>query len=297
MATVWHTILSGMQRVSSARPIYAVAALGLYVVSLWIVGARWRRFLAALGGRIGVSRAVLATVGGIAAGNLTPSSRLAGEACRIALGRLGGTVSWQQATLATVWDRLSELPAIIVLGAMAAVALHNLAGTARSVALVVGLIGIAVGGAVLIRAIRRSSVRLGGWRERLALDAISGRVFAAGVGYSLLLWLQDYARLTCVMLAFGVSLLPTQTAALSIVAMLGGLVPALAGLGPVEGGLVAGLVAFGVDLPTAAAITATERLISYAFSTSVGVAVIALVGGRSLWSGRRMLGALARPAS
>ena len=49
--------------------------------------------------------------------------------------------------------------------------------------------------------------------------------------------------------------------------MLGGVVPGVAGLGPVEGGLVAGLMAFGVDLPTAAAVTALERAISYGFST------------------------------
>jgi uncharacterized membrane protein YbhN (UPF0104 family) len=72
--------------------------------------------------------------------------------------------------------------------------------------------------------------------------------------------------------------------------MLGALVPTLGGLGAVEGGLVAGLAAFGVDLPTAAAITAIERAISYGFSTGAGLIVIALLGGRSLWPGRRTLG-------
>jgi uncharacterized membrane protein YbhN (UPF0104 family) len=59
--------------------------------------------------------------------------------------------------------------------------------------------------------------------------------------------------------------------------MVAGLVPSFAGLGPVEGGLV---VAFGVDVPTAAAITAAERLMSYGFSTSAGSVVVALLGGR-----------------
>ena len=112
-------------------------------------------------------------------------------------------------------------------------------------------------------------------------------MFAEGVGYSSLLWLQDVLRLTCVTLAFGVVLSPTQIATLSMLAMLGGVVPAIAGLGPVEGGLVAGLLAFGVDLPTAAAITALERVISYGFSTAAGAVVIALLGGGSLWSAVR----------
>ena len=88
-------------------------------------------------------------------------------------------------------------------------------------------------------------------------------------------------------LAFGVVLSPTKIATLSMLAMLGGVMPAIAGLGPVEGGLIAGLMAFGIDLPTAAAVTALERAISYGFSTSAGAVVIALMGGHSVWSAVR----------
>ena len=131
---------------------------------------------------------------------------------------------------------------------------------------------------------RRSGFALAGGGERLAVDRVRPALLAAGVGYSSLLWLQDLLRLACATLAFGVVLSPTQIATLSVLAMLGGVVPAIAGLGPVEGGLIAGLMAFGVDLPTAAAVTALERAISYGFSTSAGAMVIALMGGRSVWS-------------
>ena len=112
-------------------------------------------------------------------------------------------------------------------------------------------------------------------------------LFLAGVGYSSALWLQDFLRLTCVTLAFGVVLSPAQIATLCVLAMLGGVVPGVAGLGPVEGGLVAGLMAFGVDVPTAAAVTALERAISYGFSTSAGALVIAMLGGGSVWNAAR----------
>ena len=46
-------------------------------------------------------------------------------------------------------------------------------------------------------------------------------------------------------------------------------------------------MAFGVDLPTSAAVTALERAISYGFGTAAGGAVIALLGGRSMWIGVR----------
>jgi uncharacterized membrane protein YbhN (UPF0104 family) len=265
------------------RPGYILAALALYVTSLFIAGARWRGFLRALGGDVGVGRAALATLGGISAGNLAPSSRLGGEACRVALVRLTGNATWRQATVAALWDRLSEVPPILVLGAMGVVAVGRLTSAWRPALLVGGLAFALIAAGLAVTRLLRSRSWLDGWRERLAIDRVRGRVFAMGVGYSALLWLQDVFRLTCAALAFGVTLAPTKIAALSILAMLGGLVPGIAGLGPVEGSLLTGLMAFGVDLPTAAAVTATERAISYGFSTSTGALAIALLGGRSLW--------------
>lgn len=285
MHAIWLTSATIAHRLSTARPVFAAAALALYIVSLLIAGARWGGFLRALGAEAGVVRATLATLGGIAAGNLMPSP--GGEAVRIALVRAGRRTTWQQATAAAVWDRLSELPPILVLGAMALVAVRSLASRGRTLT-IAAVAGLAIGLAVLaLWRLRRSGFVWRGWRARLARHRVSARVFAAGVGYSSLLWLQDYLRLTSALLAFGVVLSPTQVATLSMLAMLGGLVPAIAGLGPVEGGLVAGLLAFGVDLPTAAAVTALERAISYGFSTSAGAVVIALLGGGSLWQAVR----------
>ena len=285
MHAIWHTLATSAWRLSTARPAYAAAALALYVVSLFIAGIRWRGFLRALGADATVMRATLATLGGIAAGNLTPSP--GGEACRIALLRAGGRTRWQQAAVAAIWDRLSELPPILVLGAMALVAVRSVAAGWQTNRILAGAAAaLALAGFGLWR-VRRSGGAWTRWRAQLAQHRVSPRVFAEGVGYSSLLWLQDVLRLTCATLAFGVVLSPTKVAALSIVAMLGGLVPAIAGLGPVEGGLVAGLLAFGVDLPEAAAITALERAISYGFSTSAGAVVIALLGGGSLWNAVR----------
>lgn len=284
MPSLWRIVADSFDRLSTARPSYAAAAFLLYVVSLFIAGARWRGFLRVLGGETTVWRATLATLGGIAAGNLTPSP--GGEACRIALVRLGGRATWREATIAAIWDRLSELPPILVLMLMSLVAVRHVA-SGRS-----GLAAIGVSVAIVIAAfalwrMRRAGFASIGWRERLALGRVRPPLFLAGVGYSSALWLQDFLRLSCVTLAFGVTLSTPQIATLCVLAMLGGAVPAVAGLGPVEGGLVAGLMAFGVDLPTAAAVTALERAISYGFSTSAGAIVIAMLGGGSVWSAAR----------
>jgi uncharacterized membrane protein YbhN (UPF0104 family) len=280
--SIWQPVANSLYRLSTADLRYVLAALSLYIVSLFIVGERWRGFLRALGGSVGVTRATLATLGGIAAGNLTPG-RVGGEASRIALVRLRGTVTWRQATVAAIWDRLSELPPVLVLSLMALIAVRRAIAGWRAAWIVAGVVIGVIAGALAIGRLRASGISFEKWRERLALDRVRWQVFAAGVGYSSLLWFQDVLRLTCATRALGVSLSPTRIATLSMLAMLGGLVPSLAGLGPVEGGLLAGLMAFGIDLQTAAAITAIERAISYGFSTGAGALVIALMGGRSLW--------------
>ena len=280
MSTLWSAAVTGAARLSTARPIYVLAALALYVVSLFITGARWRGFLRALGSNVTIVEASLATLGGIAAGNITPS-RVGTDPCRISLVRLTTTVTWPQVTLAAAWDRLSEVPSVAILAVMSAIALHRIdASWTRTAAWIAGGVAI-VGLAIGIHRIRSTSSPRG-WIARLKLDQMTPSVFAAGVGYSALLWLQDVVRLACDGLAVGVHLTATQTATLAMSTIVGGLVPTVGGLVVVEGGLIAGLVAFGVDLPSAVALTAVERAISYGFSTVSGGLVVLLMAGRSL---------------
>ena len=176
LSSIWHTVASSVQRLWTAEPGYAAAALALYIASVFIVGARWRGFLRALGGEVGMWRATLATLGGLAAGNLTPAP--GGEACRIALARLGGRATWKQATVAAVWDRLSELPPIVVLSAMALVAVRHLAAGWQTTTIVAAVAVALVAGVFALARLRASGFVLAGWRERLALDRVNGRIFA-----------------------------------------------------------------------------------------------------------------------
>lgn len=283
MLGIWHLVGETARRLMTARPGYILLALSLYVTSLFIVGARWRGFVRSVGGEVAVWRASLATLGGIAVNNLFPSGRIGGEACRIALVRKHGVVTWRQATVSAVWDRLSQVPAIAVLVVLALLALKDLTSNWRQMAVLGAVMLALVAAGFAIKYLRRSEPAEGGWRQHLAFNRQNLRVFGIGIGLSGLVFLQDVLRISCAALAFGVSLPPSKIAVLSVVSLIGGLAPSLGGFGPVEGGLVAGLMAFGVDLPTAAAITAAERLISYGFSTSAGSAVVALLGGRSLW--------------
>src|SRR4051812_33261419 len=170
--SIWHILVRSVDRLSDARPGYAAAAFALYVISLAIAGARWRGFLRALGGDVGVTRATLATVGGIAAGNLAPVP--GGEAGGIAVARMGGRATWQQATAAAVWDRLSEVPPIVVLTVVAVPAIGSLAARGRPTPVAIGVF-LAAAAVVLFAAwrLRRSGVALTVWRERLAQHRVS----------------------------------------------------------------------------------------------------------------------------
>ena len=70
------------------------------------------------------------------------------------------------------------------------------------------------------------------------------------------IWMLDVVRLRLAAAAFHTPIGFTEAATLAAITIVAGLVPSLAGLGPIEGGLVAGLIAFGVSPADAIAITA-----------------------------------------
>ena len=278
------TIRAAIERLSAAEPAFLLGALALYVGSLFIAGARWRLFVRALGGQVGVRGATLAITAAIAVNNLTPSSRLGGEACRVTLVRMRCGTGWREATTAAVWDRVSELPCMAVLAVASAWAIRGMTPAWRAAALVLAAaLGIALA-AVGWRQLHGRGPAGTRWTKLLAFDRVTARVFAIGVAWSVALWLQDVVRLAVVARAFGVSLTAEGVALLSILTVVGGFAPTVGGVGAVEGGLVAGLMALGVDPPAAIAITAGERAISYGFATAAGVVVIATQGGHSLWA-------------
>jgi uncharacterized protein (TIRG00374 family) len=154
---------------------------------------------------------------------------------------------------------------------------------ALAIAATVAIAALAIG----IRQLKRSRDRLRQFADYLAADRVDVPTYLAGVALASLMWVLDVLRLACATRAVGVSLSIGELAALSMVAMLGGLVPGVAGLGPVEASLVATLLTLGARPATAVAATAIERAISYGFSTAAGALVITVVSGRSLWSAMR----------
>lgn len=282
MTTITRILAEALATLSRADLFWVGVGFLLYAASLLCAGARWRVVVRAVGGTVGWWHATLATVAGVFINNVTPTGRLGGEACRIAVTRLRGTLTIARGALATLCDRLSDIPPVLLLFTLALPVLHRyLSSHLNVVALVLAVLVIAT---LLVGRWLRSTLRawMSTWRAELHGAGLPARDLALGFSYSALIWIEDLARLLVVGLAFDVRFSVPQAAALSVIAVAANFAPTVGGLGAVEGGLMGGLALFGVPIETAIAITTVERLISYGFSTVTGGITVALLGGRRL---------------
>ena len=266
-------------------------ALGVYLASVVVVALRWRVVLEGVTGRRPpLLQLVLATFASAFVNNITPTGRLGGEACRVAaLRRLGcGSVPRAMATIA--YERLSEAPSIVAIAVVTLVVVGRLRIDATAVPWAWWM---AIGAGFVAAVLLRTRVAIG-WRrlrDRLrALHsfAIPPSTLAVAVAVSAAIWILDVVRLRLVAAAFDAPVSFAQTATLTAVTIVAGLVPTIGGLGVIEGGLVAALIGLGVAPADAVAITIVERSMSYGIATVAGLGSLSLLGGRSLWKAVRV---------
>lgn len=262
-------------------------AVALYAISVPVSAWRWRTVLRGLQHPAPLGRLMLAHLAAICVNNVTPASRLAGEACRaVALVR-GRIAATSTAVVSIVYDRLSEVPAVAVIAIVGLAAAGeritpslDAITPARVLIVVAGTGGLA---AAVIAAAPRIRTRL----RSLPSIALSPRVLAAAAAVSAAIWMLDVMRLRAAAAAVGAPVTLVQAALLSAITVVAGLVPSVGGLGVIEGGLVGGLVACGVAPTDAAAITAIERSISYGLATIAGAGALSALGGRAMWDAVR----------
>lgn len=275
LRSAWHTL-------TTADLAWVGAGIALYAASLLAAGARWRLAVRVVGGEVEWSHASMATVAGVFVNNVTPTGRLGGEACRIAITRLRGTLSITRGALASLCDRLSDVPAILGLTLAALPVLHDYVHGRVHALLAIVMVILAV--LLLFGRWLRFTVRtaLSSWHSELRDLPISPGVVALGLGLSALIWAGDVLRLVAVGLAFDTGFSVPQATALAVIALVAAFAPTIGGVGVVEGGLMGGLALFGVPIENAIAITTVERAISYGLSTVSGALIVFLLGGRSL---------------
>jgi len=277
---LWHTLTSAARLLTHLHAVYALGALLVYLTSIVIVAFRWRLILRAFGVRTSVLNAGMIYSAGVFATNITPARTLGGDAVRIALTRLRTNAPLKAVTASVVYDRMSEVPALAVVALIAMPVLHP------SVA-VVGVIAIVLTVLAFVPTIRNATTaRIARWHDTIVGVPVTKGSVAAALGCSLIAWLQDVTRIVLEAAAVGVRLSPAQAATLTWIRLLGGLVPVPGGAGVVEGGLIAGLVWFGVPADRAAAATVLERALMYGGGTCLGGLCLILLGGWRLLGGR-----------
>jgi uncharacterized membrane protein YbhN (UPF0104 family) len=282
---LWNTLTAAATLLTQVRVGFVAGALAVYLISVVIVAFRWRLVLRALGSRPGMWDTLLTYSAGVFVGNVTPARTLGGDACRLALIRSRTEVSVKLATASILYDRASEVPAIAVLALLTLPTLRPSAPILGGIVLVAALLVIA---GPLRRAV---SARVALWHDALVGVHVGGGSVAAALGCSMLVWLQDIVRIMLVAAAFRVRLAPSQAATLTMLRILGGVVPVPGGIGVVEGGLIAGLVWFGIPAGTAAAITIVERAILYGCGTCIGALSLMVLGGRRVLDRRLQVAA------
>jgi len=262
----------------------------VYAVSVPAVAMRWRVVLHGVTGRrLPLGPLILASLASSFVNNVTAGP--AGEACRVlALVRLKFATA-SRATAAAVYERLSEIPVVmLMIGCAAAVFGRDLLAHVQRPRVPMTIAAIVAVAAVIGYAARRHIVRV--WhalRDRAGLHAVAidTASLSASASWSVAVWALDITRLWLIARMFGAPIGPVQAAALSAVTVLGGLAPTIGGLGVIEGGMIAALIAFGMPSQTAIAITAVERGISYGLATVAGAGALAALGGRELWTAAR----------
>jgi uncharacterized membrane protein YbhN (UPF0104 family) len=264
-----------MAIVGHAKIGFVGAAFAVDTFSLVMMAFRWRLLLHSMGSRASLWEAILAYSSGVFVSNVTPARTLGGDACRVALIRRPGNSPPVKAVAASVvYDRMADVSGFLMLGVLAVPTIKPNSPHWTILALV------ALAAALVVRPLyRRLIPRIGKWHQAVTGGQMSLSVAAAAVGCSLLIWSLDITRLMLVGRAFGVRFLPSQAATVSLLRLGSGLVPVPAGIGVVDGTLVASFVWLGLPTSTATALALVERAIVFAWATALGAVALLLSGG------------------
>jgi uncharacterized membrane protein YbhN (UPF0104 family) len=277
MTGLWSTISATTGVISHAKIGFVAAAFAVDTLSLVLMAFRWRLLLRRLGSGARLWETLLAYSAGVCVCNVTPARTLGGDACRVALiRRPGGSPPVKAIVASVVYDRATDVPGFLLLGVLALPVLKP-----KSADIVYwGLLAAFALAAALVARSRNPRLisRIREWHKTI-VGREMGTSVAAAVGCSLVIWSLDVTRIMLVGRAFGVRFVPSQAAGISLLRLGSGLVPVPAGIGVVDGALVAGFIWLGLPPATAAALALVERAIVYAWGTTLGAVALLLLGG------------------
>jgi uncharacterized protein (TIRG00374 family) len=277
-----------LKMLTETRIRYVILAFLVYLLSVYLFAVRWQRVLSSIGYDIKSTSLVPVIFGGIFANNLTPASRAGGEPLRILWVNKKFGVSYTNAFISILFERLVEaipisMLLIYVLYSSPSLEIKFLplqnSLTLNSTYLLLLVLFAAVVSIWFFRTRLSSFLKrvLNNWRQ-LHKSFIPVLLLSSGV------WILDIIRFKLLALALNLPLSLYLIATVSFLYLLLGSLPITpGGLGIVEGGLISVLLYFGLPLSSASSFVFLERFISFGLSSLIGFLYLFYYGGIEIW--------------
>jgi len=287
------TLEESLKILSETRIRYFILAFLVYLLSVYLFAIRWQQVLCSIGYNLKAANLVPVIFGGIFANNLTPASRAGGEPLRIFWVNKRFGISYTNAFISILFERLVEaipifLLLIYVLYSFPSLelkflSLRNSLTLNSTYLLLLGFFMVVL--AIWLFRERLSSLLNSveqNWKQ-LHKSFISVLLLSSGV------WVLDLIRLKLIALALNLPLSMHLIATVSILYLLLGSLPITpGGLGIVEGGLISILLYFGLPLASASSFVFLERFISFGLSSVIGFLYLFYYGGFKIWKSAKL---------
>lgn len=265
------------RQLAGVPPLGVAAVVGLVLLAYALRFAKWQLFLHRLGAKVPLGRSAAVFTSGLLM-VVTPAK--VGEVWKaFALQETDG-IPVARTLGAVALDRITDVLALAALALLAAAAL-GLAPWLAALALVAFAAGVALLRwrrpwlALLARLeARKPGTRAVAFLHALYLDTaslLSPSTLGAGSALALAAWALEGLALWAILLGLGAPAgAPWAVGVFAAGSLAGGLSVLPGGVGTAEAGMVALLVAGGVDSPTAFAATLLVRLLTLGFGAALG---------------------------
>jgi glycosyltransferase 2 family protein len=267
---------------------YVILAFLVYLLSVYLFAVRWQQVLSCIGYTLKATDLFPILFGAIFVNNLTPANRTGGEPLRMFWANKRFGISYTDAFITILFERLVEAIPIILLLFYVLYLFPSLEIKFLPQKSILTLSSTYL----LLLAVLATGILMWIFRERFTafLKDIQqnwkklNKSFIPALLLSSGVWILDIIRLQLIALALNLHLSLYIIAAVSVLYLLLGLLPITpGGLGIVEGGLISLLLYFGLSLASSGSFVFLERFISFGLSSLIGFLYLFYYGGIEIW--------------
>jgi uncharacterized protein (TIRG00374 family) len=267
-----------IQSLQLMNPIFLIGAVIVYALAFLLLTIRWSLIVAHMGGDIPISEAYQAFAGGVLYSDFTPGR--IGDLTRAILVK--DRIGLHKGTISVLIDRYIDIIVLTGLGIAALVLFSShFASILPHIALIILLIIFA---GVTVMFLQNSwffslmqkipFFHISEFASHLQgafLEFTDGKkVISEGIILTVLVWVTHTLRIILITMGLGYTLPPEIFLILPLISALSLIPLTIAGLGLVEGGLMAVIAGYGVPLSVALSIAILDRGLTMLFHLVVG---------------------------